>query len=294
MNMSTIEDDNLAAVELIRAVEGRGPTLPNGVHRNVPAAEYHAIEAVSATLLKKFLRQTPAHAKAMLDGRLAGDDIAMNKGTALHAALLEPAMFDAEYVVVGDCRRNSKEWKEHVEANPGKTIMKESECDDVLGMRAGIWSDSLCKKLIEACDERELTIIWTDEETGLQCKARIDLYSTTLSTMLDVKTTGSLDRFEQTAWKLAYHVQLAWYSRAIASTGSPAKSIGILAVEQGVPYLPDVFEPSQDWFVRGHAAIEHAMPRVKQCMSTGIWPGYRTSKRPTVLDVPAWVNGEEL
>lgn len=289
-NESDITGDVEAAMRVIRDCEGRIFTLPNGIHRDVPAEDYHAIRAVSATLLKRFIRQTPAHVKAMLDGKLEGDEVSMLKGTALHAALLEPSVFDRDFVVVPDCRRGTKEWKGYETLHAGKTLLKQSDSEDVLGMRAGIWGDELCRRLIEACDERELTVIWTDDATGLQCKARVDLYSTTRSALLDVKTTSSIDRFERNAWELGYHIQLAWYSRAMSAFGEPAKSIGILAVEQGAPYLPQVFEPAEQWFIHGHAAVEHAMPRVAQCMKTGIWPGYRTSKYPAVLDVPAWAS----
>lgn len=285
--MSTIEQDLQDAVEVIREAEGRSaPALPNGVHRGVPAKEYHAIRAVSSSFLKKFLIETPAHAKAMWDGRLEADDAKYCRGTALHAALMEPADFDAEYVIVPDYKRASKEWKAAEAANPGKTLLKAKDNAAVLGMRDAAWADDDVRSYLEACDERELTILWTDEATSLPCKARIDLYSSSLQMLLDVKTTGGMDRFKTTAFDLGYDIQLAFYTRAIARYFPVPRVSGILATEDACPYLPDIFEPTADFLIGGHALIERALPKVAECFALDRWPGYTKNNRTKRLDVP--------
>jgi hypothetical protein len=265
-------------------------TLAPGVHRGIPAEHYFGIKAVSASLLKTFILQTPAHAKAMLDGRMDEDTSAMNKGTALHAALLEPDMFAQQYIIGPEARRDSKEWKSFVAANPGREVLKPSENEDIVGMRESIWADDYCAEAIRACDERELTIIWNDAETGLLCKSRVDLYSTKRRMLLDVKTTGSIERFGKTVFDQGYDIQVSFYARAVQEGfGCVPKAAGFLVVEQGVPYLPEVFQPRPETLVGAVVLIEKAMAAIAECMSTGVWPGYRTNKsKARMLDVPAY------
>lgn len=263
-------------------------TLAPGVYRDVPAEKYHAIKAVSATFLKRFLLDTPAHAKAILDGLLDEESSAMNKGTALHAALLEPDLFAANYAIGPEVRRNSSEWKEFVAANPDKECLKPSENADVLGMRESLWSDPYCAKAIRACDCRELTILWNDDATGILCKARIDLFSTRSGMLLDVKTTGDLSKFQDTQFKQGYDIQICHYCNALTAHGMAAKSAGFLCCEQTAPWLPDIFQPSGEMLAGGFDLIARAMPCVSQCFETGIWPGYRTDNKARRLDVPAF------
>ena len=260
--------------------------LTPGVYRGVPAEKYHAINAVSATFLKRFLLDTPAHAKAMIDGKLKEESSAMSKGTALHAALLEPEMFAATYAIGPEVRRNSGEWKDFVAANPDKECLKPSENEDVLGMRDSLWNDPYCAKAIRACDQRELTIIWNDEATGILCKARIDLYSTRSKMLLDVKTTGDLSKFDRTAFDQGYDIQICHYCNALTAAGMTAKTAGFLCSEQTAPWLPEIYQPSGEMLAGGFDLITRAMQCVKDCHLSGNWPGYRTDNKARRLDVP--------
>lgn len=262
-------------------------SLAPGVYRDVPAEKYHAIRAVSATFLKRFLLDTPAHAKAMLDGLLDEESSAMNKGTALHAALLEPQVFAATYAIGPEVRRNSAEWKAFVAANPDREPIKPSENADVLGMRDSIWADAYCAKAIKACDCRELTILW-EHETGILCKARIDLFSTRSAMLLDVKTTGDLSRFERTAFDQGYDIQICHYCNALTAHGMAPKTAGFLCCEQSAPWLPDIYQPSGEMLAGGFDLIDRAMPLIAQCFDSGKWPGYRTDNKAKRLDVPAY------
>jgi len=262
------------------------PTLSPGIHRNIPAEDYFAVRAVSATFLKRFLLDTPAHAKAMIDGLLDEDTSAMSKGTALHAALLEPDLFASSFVIGPEVARNTKEWKAFAAQHPGRELFKPSEMQDIIGMRDALWSDPYCAKAIKACDERELTIIWTDKETGVLCKARIDLYSTRSAMLLDVKTTGDLSRFDKTAFDQGYDIQIAHYCNALAAVGLTAKTAGFLCSEQSAPWLPDIYQPSGEMLAGGFDLIARAMPLVLQCHMSGRWPGYRTDNKARRLGVP--------
>ena len=69
----------------------------------MPAEQYHATDAVSASLLKQ-IAKSPAHAKAYLSQQQE-PTAAMLFGTAFHCAVLEYEKFTQQYAVfVGDKR----------------------------------------------------------------------------------------------------------------------------------------------------------------------------------------------
>jgi hypothetical protein len=63
--------------------------LPNRIVEDMPAAVYHAVDALGSSTLRKVLSASPAHAMAALRNR--EETASQRLGTALHAALLEPA-----------------------------------------------------------------------------------------------------------------------------------------------------------------------------------------------------------
>lgn len=266
-------------------------TLAPGVYDDLSAEAYHSIRAVSATVLKTFVRKTPAHAKALLDGRMKDETSAMARGTALHSALLEPGQFEKSYRVGPEVNRNTKEWKAFAaecEA-AGVEPMKPSESLDVLGMRDALWAEPSVRKLLLACDRRELSIVWNGPH-GLLCKARIDLYSTASRCLLDVKTTGDGDeeKFKATAYRMGYHLQLAHYASALAAHGLPCRSTGFLVPEVKCPWVPCIYQPNADMFRAGRDAVETALADLARCEESGVWPGYMADGRPVALALPKW------
>ena len=79
---------------------------------DIPNAVYHADRScVSVSGLKQILR-SPAHFQAYLQGLTRKETPSMFMGTAIHARLLEPEVYAAEYVVAPEADKRTKEWKE--------------------------------------------------------------------------------------------------------------------------------------------------------------------------------------
>jgi exodeoxyribonuclease VIII len=210
------------------------------------------------------------------------------KGSALHASILTPDEFDSLYAVGPDVRRNSKEWKAFEESHPGKELLKPSESADVLGMRQSIERNALAARLFATATEREMTLVWTDNDTGLRCKARADLYGNGL--LIDLKTTSDArtDKFCRWAFDFGYPLQFAWYWRGLIACGLACESIAILAVENTAPWNVVVFEPSIDWFVHGEKQLRSILPDFVACRQTNNWPGYVRDDSIQTLTLPSW------
>ena len=81
--------------------------------------------------------------------------------------------------------------------------------------------------------EMETPLTWTDAETGLPCKAQLDLRYRGHDLVFDLKSTSALNRvlLEQTLAAYDYDRQAAFYL-----DGSGARSFGLVAVQKRVPF----------------------------------------------------------
>lgn len=251
-----------------------------GIYKRLDFDDYLAIKAVSATALKAFVNDSPFHGKAVYDGiteEKAPASVAL--GAALHCAALTPEL-TADTIAVGpDARRNEKVWKAFEAENPGKLHLKPSEWRNVEGMLAGLRSTSAIVKILAACEDRELTLVWEDADTGILCKSRLDLYSQSEAMMLDIKTTGDGDEFKfaRVCDQLGYDIQFAHYARGLVANGLPFHQAGVLVVEQTAPWWAGICELSKDWFARGADRVTRAMEKWASLTRRGKpWPGYWT------------------
>lgn len=265
-----------------------------GIYPGMSAEVYHSVRAVSSSMLKAFILKCPAKAKALWDGNVKEETATMKMGTALHAAVLEPDSFNAMYRIGPEVRRNTNQWKDFEKQceYDGVSPLKPSENSDIIGMREMLWSDRGVAKILNSSSERELSVFWNDEATGLYCKARIDIYGHHHGALLDLKGTGDATefRFERTAYNAGYHIQLPWYARGARANGLTVNMSGILAVEFDEPYLPCIFEIRGELFNEGMNLINTALPALAECQETGNWPGLMRDGRPVQLRAPRRAN----
>jgi exodeoxyribonuclease VIII len=88
--------------------------LNRHVNFDMPAEKYHAVDALSKSMMTKILK-SPAHYKAALDEHQEPSK-AMQLGTAIHTAVLEPHLYSQVVAVIPpdiDGRtKEGKAWKE--------------------------------------------------------------------------------------------------------------------------------------------------------------------------------------
>lgn len=268
--------------------------LPNGAHQNVPHATYHErhLGIVSQTALK-LVNRSPAHYKAWVDGTAENEDSpALAFGRAFHCALLEPDVFHESYAVApdfGDCRnagnknrrdkwREEHAGKEHLAADDGRTI---------IGMVASILSHPLAGKMIRN-GVPEMTLKWSDPETKLTCRSRLDYYVERHAMILDAKST--LDARERPFMKQIldynYHVQDALYRSAAVELQLPIQHFVFVAVEKFPPYAVATHTLGAEGIGKGYSAARRDIETLAECMRTNTWPGYPVGI--TTLDLPPW------
>lgn len=246
--------------------------------------EYAELQAVNATSLKA-MRRSPLHYRWALEHPLE-DSPRLAMGRAVHTAVFEPDRFLLDYVLFEGERRAGKAYAELCERNPTKTILKTEEYQTCLATRDAVRSHPVAGPDLTPPGEAEKVITWTDEATGLPCKARLDWWRPGL--FCDLKTTADIDagRFAATAYRLGYHVQLAFYRAGLIANGLDAPPPRIIAVEVAAPHDVAVFALDDDALYAGEVEVADLLAKVAAGRFSNLWPGRYPEERP--LSLPAW------
>lgn len=254
--------------------------LAHGVHRCVPAEEYHAIGGelvVSNSLITAALR-SPAHARAILDGVDQEDTEALRFGNIFHCAMLEPDAFAARYVVEpewGDCRKTENKakrdgWRE----SNTRTIISAEHASLATKMAASLRRRRLSD--VFSGGEAELTLRWADEQTGLECRARVDYYVEELGLAIDLKSTmdASKNGFRHSVERYGYDRQEVHYTNALRAVGLPVNEFHFVPVEKFGIFAAAIFKMDRESSYNAAEEWRRGMELIARCHASGEWPGY--------------------
>ena len=250
--------------------------------------QYHGDKTyLSSSTVREMLRSA-AHCKAYMSGANRKETDAMRIGTALHMAVLEPHLMKSSYAV-WDGRRQGDVYQRFILNNRGKTILRANDMNKVVGMAAAIknYSDYPIQKAIDI-GHSELSIYWTDPETGLKLKIRPDTFSQYAG--IDLKKTQDArpKAFIRSCEEYGYDVQAAMYMTGLEMFLGQKIPFYFIAVEENSPHGVWVHEVSKQMYESGMSKFRKALNEYKQCMETGVWPGYRDAF--SVVNWPAWAN----
>ena len=256
-------------------------TINQHVNLDMPAEKYHAVDALSKSMMSKILK-SPAHYRAALDEHQEPTK-SMQMGTAIHAAVLEPQLYSQVVAVIPpDIDGRTKEGKQWKEQHKSRIHLTHAEDTDVQGVansvrRHPFWDIIYLDHRIEA------SVFAQDEQTGLALKARPDLWIED-HTLVDVKTTDDAtpEGFTRTIGSFGYHIQAAHY---MAMTG--ADNFIFVAVERKAPYAIGIYKLDAEWLQAGENLRRKAISTLHECRALDSWPAYPTATQ--TLSCPKWV-----
>jgi hypothetical protein len=260
-------------------------------HEGLSNEAYHALKAVSPSQIK-VLGRSPLHYfdQFLADDREKADPTpAMQKGTALHTAVLEPDLWDKTVAVPPHAfDRRTKAGKELAaefeRESAGKIVLSPDDAAEVRRMADAVRKHPAARFLLELPGRREASYTWTDPATGLECKTRPDWHSEDRRIVVDVKTTKDASRgeFAKSIANFEYHVQAAWNQGALE-----AEQFITIAVENVRPYAVAVYPASGALIAAGQRRIEAAMELLAECWASGNWPGYGDLVQEPI-ELPGW------
>lgn len=263
------------------------PAISPGIYQGIPNEAYHAGPGISKSGLWKIHTSTPAHFKFPPPPKRKEH---FEFGEAVHLAILEPDTFEAKTYRGPDDRRGNK-WKDAIEFGKvsNKIVLTETDYDNALAVRDAVHADQWINSIITGGDRMvEASAYWKDEQTGVMCRCRPDLYRKDLNIILDVKSTlcAAERDFAKSIVNYGYHSQEAFYSDGMAALGAGVDAFVFLAWEKESPYAKAVYELPPSIVEEGRLIMRKALNTYAACVTSNNWPGYASGV--TELKFPRW------
>ena len=267
-----------------------------GVYAGIPNDVYHGGPGISNSGLSLIAR-SPAHywAAYMDPSRQRRQATpAMEFGTAVHTAILEPDRFMRDYVVPPYFNLRTNAGKDSAAAwardNPGKVSISQQDFDACKRVRCAVENHAAADILL-ADGQPELSCYWQDFAGGgapVLCKCRPD-FLTNDGWIVDVKTTEDArqEAFARSIYNYRYFVQAPWYFDGVAmSTGVQPRGFIFLTIEKSPPYAIAVYVASPKMMQAGRVEYQRNLAAYRECLATDWWPAYPEEIVP--IDLPAW------
>ena len=279
---------------------------PVGLIAGMDNHAYHSAPGVSSTQIKKMavpLEYWDAYINPDRDP--SKQTPAMMIGSAVHTAVLEPHLLQAEYDVMPEgLDRRTKEGKATYAAleASGKTILSADDYKMVTSVQRAVLADPLASGLL-ADAECEQSFFWRDHD-GILRKCRTDAITANGEFVVDLKTTDDVSKagFGRTIANYGYHISAAWYLDVLQGLyGNDApQGFAFVAVQKTRPYDVAVHYLNDRQIQLGRMIYRKHLASLIECMASGVWPGAANGEF-IEAELPVWemrklelLEGEDL
>jgi hypothetical protein len=259
-----------------------------GEVRDMPAAEYFAVDAMSNSAMKELAR-SPWH---YINRVQRAPTAAMAAGTLAHTAILETAAIPARYAVrPAGLDLRTKEGKAWAESVAGLEIITADQAAMAESQRQAVLAVPELAALLSS-GYAEASVFWVDKATGVYCKARPDWVhplSDGRVILLDIKTTAdeSPAGFAKSVAAFGYHRQEAHYRAGFeAATGKEVAAFIFAAVTSAPPVLAVPYHLDDQASMQGAEEVAELLDLFAQCQRAGIWPPYGEGYQS--ISLPRW------
>lgn len=264
--------------------------------------EHRALKYPSISELGLFRRAPILFKDKYIDGKLYEDaepeSASLKIGTALHLAVLEPKKFEQKVrSIPRGLKLNTKlgvdfktKFIEPGEAE-GEIYIKEEDMVHVLGAAKALYSEPQIASLLTRIVP-ETTFLFKPDSLTL-CKARLDGFideADSEPTIIDLKSTRDVVRFEKSLTDYGYHRQAAFYMEAFRQVTGTTPRFYWIAVEVSPPYLYRLMSPSSEMIAKGRAEYLETLESFRYCVTNEVWPG--TFKGLEEVPLPHWMKPE--
>ena len=260
---------------------------PNrGIYDDVPMNEYNQMDCARSghlAAMAKGDQPTPAHVrlgqmKAGINGATASTGI----GAGVHLALFEPKLYQSSVEIWTDTKTRGAAFKKRqAELGEGGLLLTSDEAAKVAPMIAQIHGKPKIRKMLEACQSREMTIVfdispWGQPEIKLRCRARMDGWAPSLNAVIDLKTTESASRekFKRSVWQYGYAYQAAVYRAAALDHGLEWSHHIWIAAENVEPYGVAAYRCPDKWIDEADEKMSEPIRMLAAAYASGDWSDY--------------------
>lgn len=163
--------------------------IENGVYHDLSNEEYHSSNGyISSSMLKLILMSSEQYYnKYVAKKERQTSSAAMEVGTAIHAKILEPLVYD-QTVVFFDGTRRGKKWDVFKEANEGKLLLGNMQKRQIDLMYKAFLNNPAAVAAIDL-NAGKSEVSYFSEICGRKIKVRAD-YISNSGMIVDLKSTG--------------------------------------------------------------------------------------------------------
>lgn len=263
-----------------------------GIYYSMTNEDYHSGPGIS----KSGLDMIAANPSSFVWSKKAPVDhaalAALDFGTALHCALLEPSEFEKRFVMAPEFNRRTAAGREQ-EAEfmahayqQGFTPLTAEEAKKLSIMRDSVMAHPVARMIFEAEGHNEASIYWNDVETNELCRIRPDrmpLINGFGPLIVDVKKIDGMDRFAKHVAEFRYHVQNAMYCDGYQAHFGEIPEFWFLAVSSSISagrYEVDVKRLDPEFLAEGYELYRRDLNAYAACRQADDWLHVSPVKRP--------------
>lgn len=264
----------------------------------ISSEKYHSDKtSVSSTGLRKILKSPKAFHSYFIEGQREEETTtAMRFGLAVHMALLEPTLFNHQFVISPEfkgigMKAKKEEWLSTLKEDA--IVLTETEYRHLQGMIESVLKHSDAYTILKN-GKPEITGYYRDEATGLRCKIRPDFLHLDLMALVDVKTCQdiSMKQFSKTIWERRYDFQMAMYCEGVRLiTGKTVEYPLYIALEKHPPYECGVYIADAPLLEKGMKDYRRALDLLLQCIEGNQWLPYQ--EKVQSISLPFWAFSNE-
>jgi len=266
---------------------------PDNIYKNIPEDDYHNWNCFSYSMvkhLKKSQKHLDRHMKFEAKELKYKPHIIL--GNMVECVWLEPKIFDwngyefganSPFALRPDTYVNAKGETKPFTMNSnvckdtmsriissGKTPVTNSQVETSYDILEELNNHPTVQELLEGC-ERQLSVSWTDEETGVQCKIRPDLYNKEKACIPDLKVTHQADfeGFRGICGTFGYNNQHALYTNGMELFDDRPHTFPLIAVESAPPHCITCIHLREDSIIQGRVDVKKAMREYAKMLESG-------------------------
>lgn len=265
------------------------------IRRGLPLHGYLRLPAFGSSDLKAMRAGPPAMVPWQRANPMEHTEATL-LGTAAHCLILEPHLFASMHAhKPAGMKFSTKDgiaWKADIPE--GVRILTDDQWTDVQDIAAAFHGNDLAERALKAATEIELSLLWTDPETGLALKTRPDLYDGAYLYELKITRHASARAIGFRAWAEGWMHQLAHEAAGLRACGFDVKGARIIAIGPTPPQSLRVFtvQLKVDALDAMNLENEATLRDMAECVSSNIWPGVPDEWRH--VDIPAAALREDL
>lgn len=280
-------------------------------HISCTNTEYHARDEIGASMLETFRRSRREYQSQYITKTVQrGPSDAMKLGSLVHCLFLEPDTLSEEFAEIPQVAPDGKPWtrrkgsaheawwQEFLASCEGKTVVSMEMVDEARQIVDAMRANPKLMHFFDRDGQPEYSIFWTDRDTGLRLKCRVDWWS---DTRVDLKTAAdpSPSAYSRALVRFGYHRKLSHYMDGMEAMLGERVPLLHCAIGTAPPYFGrvgmyeiDDHDPSGARYRLGEIQRRQTLVELAHCMETGDW-SEPWERRVFVLRLPNYAFYED-